>query len=79
MPVLLKSGEFYNTYREDIESKLNDLVAPESAFIDLLKTMSRHHNTPNSIFRWRPKTLEKVKALMSHAKSDALIKTASLI
>ena len=79
MPALLKSGEFYNTYHEDIESKLNDLAAPETAFIDLLKTMSRHHNTPNSIFRWRPKTLEKVKALMSYSKPDALIEIIRLM
>ena len=79
IPALLKSGEFYSTYREDIESKLNDLTAPEFAFIDLLKTMSRHHNTPNSIFRWRPKTLEKVKVLMSHAKPDALIEILRLM
>lgn len=41
--------------------------------------MSRHHNTPNSIFRWRPKTLEKVKALMSYAKPDALIEILRLM
>jgi len=79
MPAGLKSGTFYPARKTQIESKLETLRKPQSVFIELLKTISRHHNTPNGIFRWNGRTVEKVKALITNAPPDALIQIMRLM
>ncbi|MDA8707889.1 exonuclease domain-containing protein [Hellea sp.] len=79
MPAGLKSGAFYPALKKQIESKLETLRKPQSVFIELLKTISRHHNTPNGIFRWNGRTVEKVKALITNAPPDALIQIMRLM
>ena len=51
LPATLKSGEFYPLFKDKVEANLRLLNAPQEVFISLLKTISRHHNTPNGVFR----------------------------
>lgn len=79
LPTILKSGEFYTAFKAQIETRLEALHAPQDAFIKLLKTISRHHNTPNGIFRWNGRTVEKIKTLLMHAQPQALIEILRLM
>ena len=72
VPAILKSGEFYTAHKDSIEKQLKSLSAPQETFVQLLKTISRHHNTPNGIFHWSGKTVETVKTLIMHAPPRAL-------
>lgn len=72
LPATLKSGEFYAAFRHNIEAKLISLNVPQDVFVTLLKTISRHHNTPNGIFRWNGRTVEKIKMLLMQAPPEAL-------
>ena len=72
VPTILKSGEFYAVFKDRIELRLTALNAPEEVFITILKTISRHHNTPNGIFRWNGRMVETVRALLRYAPPDAL-------
>ncbi|WP_051279063.1 exonuclease domain-containing protein [Hellea balneolensis] len=72
IPALLKSGDFYTHYKDAIELKLKHLSKANLVLIDLLKVISRHHNTPNGIFRWNGRTVEKVKTLLFQAPPDSL-------
>jgi len=72
LPALLKSSEFYHAYEAPIEAKLKGISKPNLAFVNLLKTISRYHNTPNGIFRWSGRTVEKIKALLLYAPPEAL-------
>lgn len=72
LPAILKSGGFYEAFKGRIETRLETLSSPQEAFVKLLKTISRHHNTPNGIFRWNGAGVEAVKALLLHASPEAL-------
>jgi len=72
LPAILKSGEFYTAHKDAIEIQLESLNAPQDAFIQILKTISRRHNTPNGIFRWSGKSVESLKALIIHSPPLAL-------
>lgn len=73
LPAILKSGEFYEAFKDRIETRLESLSMPQDTFVKLLKIISRHHNTPNGIFRWSGRTVEKVKTLLMYAPRQALI------
>ncbi len=72
VPAHLKSGEFYSVFKDGIEEKLDSLSKPHVVFLELLKTISRNHNTLNGIFRWNGRTVEKVKALLLNAPPKGL-------
>ncbi|MEP3891879.1 MAG: exonuclease domain-containing protein [Hellea sp.] len=72
LPATLKSGGFYEAFKGRIETRLDSLSTPQETFVKLLQTISRHHNTPNGIFRWNGGTVEKVKTLITHARPEAL-------
>lgn len=72
LPAILKSGTFYGAFKEKIEAKLTTLETPQEAFIALLKTISRHHRTPNGLFRWNGRTVDKIKLLLMYAPPRAL-------
>lgn len=63
-PTSLKSGTFYNQYKTEIETKLTALVSDAGIFIQILKTVSRYHGTPNGIFRWSGNSIELVKTFI---------------
>lgn len=72
LPAILKSGGFYDAFKGRIKTRLDSLSTPQETFVTLLKTISRHHNTPNGIFRWNGGMVEKVKILLMHAPPEAL-------
>lgn len=73
MPLILKSHEFYTVLKDKVEARLETLEQPQGAFVALLKTISRHHNKPNGIFRWNGGTVEKIKVLLMKAPPEAVI------
>lgn len=73
MPAALKSGQFYGQCEARIEAKLDKLERPADTQVDLLKTVSRHHGTPNGIFRWSGRNLDKIRAFLSAAKPGAVV------
>ncbi len=72
LPAALQDRSFYRRYRQSIEAKLAALADRPLIRRALLQTMARHSGTPNGVFRWRPRTVETVFALLEHADSPAL-------
>lgn len=79
LPAILSSDEFYTAFKDRIDARLTSLQTPQEAFIRLLRTISQNHNTPNGIFRWNGRTVEKVKMLLMHAPPDALAQILRLM
>ena len=72
LPANLKAGTFYDDNSSLIETKLSDLSDKAKTLLNILKVTTRHHGTPNGIFKWRSRTIDKVKALVEAAPADSL-------
>ena len=72
LPASLSDATFYASFQERVEARLLQLETPQEVFIAVLKVISRHHGTPNGVFRWNGRTVDKVKALLMHAPPRAL-------
>ncbi len=73
LPDSLKAGTFHKKYRDQIAHKIQKLDSqPELVFLQLLQTLSRHYGSPNGVFRWQGRTLDRVKALLMHAPKGSL-------
>lgn len=79
LPANLKSGTFYDDNHAAIEAKLAGLKDKTKTHLQILKTAARYHGTPNGIFMWRSRTLDKVKALLEAANTDALAQILRLM
>jgi len=71
-PASLKKGTFYELFKTQIEAKLKALETSSNIYIQILKTVSRHHGTPNGIFRWSGKSIELIKTFIEIAPAKAL-------
>lgn len=69
VPACLKSGQFYALFQSKIDAKLRRLEHPQALYLVLLKTFCAHHGTPNGIFRWKRKTLDKIQAFLATKNS----------
>ena len=72
LPANLKAATFYDDNGGAIENILSDLTHTPQILLQLLKITARHHGTPNGIFRWNSRTLDKVKTLIEAAPADSL-------
>lgn len=72
IPTSLRTGQFYNLFTQKIEAKLAGLGETKQLKLTLLKTISRHHGTPNGIFRWSRSGIDKLTLLIDHAPAGAL-------
>ncbi|TQV77678.1 hypothetical protein FKG95_19120 [Denitrobaculum tricleocarpae] len=72
LPQSLKSGGFYEAFRERIEAKLARLQNPASALQTLLSSLSTNYGTPNGIFRWRPTITDWLGPFLQKAPPEAL-------
>lgn len=72
MPTSLKLGQFYDLFQDKIEAKLKRLSRPGDTQITLLKTVSCHHGTPNGLFRWQGRTVDKIRAFLDVADPLAI-------
>lgn len=72
IPTSLRTGAFYDQFETEIEAKLSRLTSPSDIHIQILKTVSRHHGTPNGIFQWRSKTIDLIKSFVEIAPPQAL-------
>ncbi len=72
LPASLAGGTFHESCAERIEHKLALLDRPADVKRELLRAVTRHHGTPNGIFRWRPAMTDGLFALVEHAPADAL-------
>lgn len=66
-PMALKSGDFYADNQAAIEAKLRDLDTPHLIMIKLLKTLTAHYGEPQSIVKWRSKSLDRIQALVENS------------
>jgi len=71
-PRALKSGEFYEQNKDRIESKLKDLNTPHLVMIQLLKTLTKHYGTYQSIIHWRSRSLDRLQAMIETSPKGAL-------
>ena len=72
LPQSLKSGGFYEAFRDRIETKLARLQTPASALQTLLASLSANYGTPNGIFRWRPTITDWLGPFLKLAPPEAL-------
>lgn len=72
LPASLTLGSFYAQFESEIETKLASLRSASSAHVQILKTVSRHHGTPNSIFRWSGRTIDLIQTFIENAPQEAL-------
>jgi len=72
MPKSLRTGSFYAEFETEIEAKLSALSSAPDIYVQILKTVSRYHGTPNGIFRWSGTTIELLKKFVSGAPALAL-------
>ena len=72
VPTSLKTGAFYGQFETKIEAKLSSLSSAANSYMQILKTVSRHHGTPNGIFRWSSKSIDLIKTFIEVAPSSAL-------
>lgn len=79
LPANLKTGTFYDDNAAAIETKLTTLENKPKTLLHILKVTTRHHGTPNGIFMWRPRTLDKVKTLLEAAQPEKLAKVLRLM
>ena len=73
VPTSLKTGAFYSQFETKIEAKLSSLSSASTTYLQILKTVSRHHGTPNGIFRWSGKSIDLIKTFIEVAPSAALV------
>ena len=66
-PSLLKSGQFYPAFREEIERRLRRLDQPALVMLDLLKTLSLHYGEDNSLVHWGSRSLDRIQSLITYA------------
>ena len=74
LPLSLRNGTFYAAHKPAIETKLKTLDTPSKALILLLKTMTKHYNEANGVFIWGGRSLDRIKALITHSPKEALAK-----
>lgn len=72
LPLSLRNGTFYDTHKQAIEAKLIDLGNPSKTLLLLLKIMTQHYNKANGVFIWGERSLDRIKALITHSPKDAL-------
>lgn len=72
LPQSLKSGGFYEAFRDRIEAKLARLQDPAAALRILLGSLTANYGTPNGIFRWRPTITDWLEPFLKMAPPDAL-------
>ena len=70
IPQSLKLGEFYALNTDKIEAKLKDLDTPHLVMLQLLKTLTKHFGTHQSIIHWR--SLDRIQALIESAPNGAV-------
>ena len=72
LPANLKTGTFYADNQTAIEKRLSGLTETPKTWLYILKSATQHHGTPNGIFRWNSRTLDKVKALLDGAPARSV-------
>ena len=71
-PKSLKSGQFYEQNKDRIEKKLKDLDTPHLVMIQLLKTLTKHFGTHQSIIYWGSRSLGRLQAMIENSPKGAL-------
>ena len=72
LPANLKSGQFYTDFKNKIEAKLSALDNPHNIHVQILKTVSRCHGTPNGVFRWNRNALDQIREFLIAAPPGGL-------
>lgn len=72
LPAGLKLGTFYAAHTDAIEARLSSLSDPSRVHVQILKMVSRHHGTPNGVFRWNGRIIDTLRALLEAAPPMAL-------
>lgn len=71
-PKTLNDPDFYTDNQTAIEAKLRDLDTPHLVMIHLLKTLTAHYGKPQSIVKWRSKSLDRVQALIENSPKGSV-------
>jgi DNA polymerase-3 subunit epsilon len=72
IPKSLKFGQFYEENKDGIERKLTDLDTPHLVMIQLLKTLTKHFGTHQSIIHWGSRSLDRLQAMIENAPKGAI-------
>jgi DNA polymerase-3 subunit epsilon len=72
LPQTLRDGVFYQTHETAIEANLATLDEPPVVLMHLLKSLTRHFGTDQAIVHWGSRSLERLKALITHAPKGAV-------
>ena len=72
IPKSLKSGKFYAQNKEKIEQKLEDLNSPHLVMIQLLKTLTKHYGSYQSIIHWKSRSIDRLQLMIENAPKGGL-------
>jgi DNA polymerase-3 subunit epsilon len=73
LPAALADGSFYDTHRDQIETRLDRLRQDAgSVKHDLLKVSTRYYGRPNGVFRWRRSLNDALFALLDSGCGGAV-------
>jgi len=73
LPADLKTGTFYAANKAAIEDRLLGLSEAGRVHVKILKTVSRHHGTPNGVFRWSGRIIDTLRPFLKAVPSGALV------
>ncbi len=72
LPESLKTRSFYKAHQTAIEKKLEGLTNVPATLLALLKTLTHHYMEENGVFSWGSRSIERIKALITHSPYGAL-------
>ncbi len=72
LPALLRNGQFYATFKQDIETKLDDLDNPKKALQHFTKLATQHYGQPTGLFRWNANLLDTATLCIQNSPATAI-------
>ncbi len=73
VPTSLKSNQFYELAKEQIEARLSSTDSKASLFKQLSFVAAQHYGEGNIVFRWRKNILERLNLLIKHSELSQLL------
>jgi len=72
LPALLRNGKFYETFKDDIQTRLEEFDHPEKLIHRFTKLITQHYGKPTGLFRWNSNLLSTVTPFVMHSPAGTI-------